>query len=81
VWLGFLIAHALTAKEDGSMTSKIIHSVGTAVPCPGRDCTAVLTRLTRQVDGTPRTFDDWVCPTGAQHVPQQWEPPAEYEVL
>jgi hypothetical protein len=63
------------------MASTIIDSVDTDVPCPGRDCTAVLTRLTKQVDGTPKTFDDWVCPTGAQHVTQQWEPPAEYEVL
>lgn len=63
------------------MASTIIDSDYTDVSCPGCDCTVMLTRLTKQVDGTPKTFYDWVYPTGVQHVTQQWEPPASYGVL
>lgn len=63
------------------MASTIIDSVGTDVACPGRACGALLTRLTRQVEGTPKTFHHWVCPTGAHHVTQQWEPPTQYREI
>ena len=59
----------------------VIDITDTDVPCPGRDCTVLLARLTKQVDGSQRTFNEWVCRKGAQHVTQQWAPPAEYEVL
>jgi hypothetical protein len=60
------------------MGSPIIDSEQTNVPCPGRGCGEKLVRLIRQVEGTPKTFDDWTCPVIANHVAQQWQPPTEW---
>ena len=64
------------------LTHEFGHYIGFGhVPCPGRDCAATLHRVTKVVDGTPKEFVDRQCPTGAQHVTQQFDEPTSYQTL
>lgn len=61
-----------------AMPSQTIDFEQTSVPCPSGGCLRPLVRQVKQVVGTTKTFDDWICLTNPSHVTQQFEPPSAW---